>query len=363
MKQKLQAVLSEFALDALLISSVSNITYLTGYSNFSKDEREAFLLATKSKLLLFTDARYTYEVQKILGKNSVIEVNATFPMVKAIKHVSDQHKLLKIGFEEQDLTVSEYKRFKKSLSRLKPINLRNLRITKSSEEIKKIQTACALGDKTFTHILSKLKPGIAEKEIATEIECFIQKNGADISFKPIVAFGANASIPHHQTNDQRLKTNSCILLDFGVKKENYCSDMTRTVFIGKATQEEKRTYQTVLDAQKCAIDFLNTKYQIQNTSRRIVKTSDVDRVARECISSQGYSTIPHSVGHGIGIDVHEAPTLSPNSKDVLSNDMVFSIEPGIYINGKMGIRIEDLVVLTNRGPKLLTHSPSKLIEL
>lgn len=343
-------LLSEHNLDALLISSPKNITYLTKYSGFSIIEREAYLLITKNKQYLLTDGRYTNAVKDIFGF-TLIEISATNSLTDALMKLAKEHAIKKISIEENNLTVLEYKKMKKCFKTLTSISLASFRTIKTDNEIKNIEKACKLGDETFNHILKKIKEGVTEKEFAFEIEFFIKKAGADISFNPIVAFGKNSAIPHHQSSDQRLKTNDIVLLDFGAKVNNYCSDMTRTVFFGNPSDQQKHMHQTVLEAQEKAISNLIST----------VKTSDIDKAAREYIISKGYPTIPHSLGHGIGLEVHESPSLSPNSKDILKPGMVFSIEPGIYLPGIGGVRIEDLVVLEPSGPHLLTKSNKTFI--
>ena len=194
---------------------------------------------------------------------------------------------------------------------------------------------------------------------------FIKKKGSDPSFSSIVAFGKNSSIPHHKTSDERLKINSIVLLDFGVKLNNYCSDMTRTVFFGKADDKFKKIFNTVLKSQNEAISRITKYYNntYHYSQKGDLKTREIDKIARSYIISQGFPDILHSLGHGIGIEVHEQPRLSPKSKDLLKPGMVFSIEPGIYIPGYGGVRIEDLVVLEKSGPRLLTHSPKEIIEI
>lgn len=216
-----------------------------------------------------------------------------------------------------------------------------------------------MGDDTFEHILKKLKVGVSEKEIVFEIEYFLKKNGAEISFPPIVAFGKNSSIPHHQSGETKLKREDFVLLDLGAKVESYCSDMTRTIIFGKASEKQKKIYRTVLETQKRAVDFIN----IQIKLGKQVRAKEVDKVAREYIKSKGYLDIPHSLGHGIGLEVHEHPSLSPKSKDILKNGMVFSIEPGIYIAGFGGVRIEDLFVLEKDKIRQITLSPKQIIEI
>jgi Xaa-Pro aminopeptidase len=223
----------------------------------------------------------------------------------------------------------------------------------------KIEKACRLGDKTFDYILKNIKIGETEKQIAYKVRKFIRKNNGRISFRPIIAFGKNSANIHNIPTDNKLKKNQIILLDFGIKLNGYCSDMTRVVFSGKPTTKQKRIYQTVLKAQEKSLEILNTKYLMHKN----ISAREVDKVARDYIISKGYKTIPHGVGHGIGKKVHEGFHISPKSKKILRSGMVFSIEPGIYIPNFGGIRIEDLIVLTKNGPKLLTHSPKTLIAL
>lgn len=342
-------------LDAIIVSSTPNITYLTGgYSGFSIIEREAYLLVTKNQQYLLTDGRYTEAVRNI-PHFTLMEVSPTKPLKNILLTLAKKHKIKRLGIEENNLTVSEYKMLQKHIRGLKHCDeLATLRIEKDKNETAAIEKACQLGDKTFDYVLKKIKKGVSEKELAFEIEFFIKKAGFNISFKPIVAFGKNSAIPHHQTSNQRLASSGqFVLLDFGVKVDNYCSDMTRTVFFGKATSEQKNIYGTVLEAQEKAISYLAST----------VKASDVDKVARSHIISKGYPTIPHSLGHGIGLEVHESPTLSPKSKDILKEGMVFSVEPGIYLPGFGGVRIEDLVLLETSGPRLLTKSPREFIQL
>lgn len=362
----LKSLMAKDKLDAALVSSVSNITYLTGFSNFSKEEREAFLLILKNKQYILTDGRYSETVKKQVKDFELIEISSELSLEKALKNLAKKHNIKKLGFEGHNISFLEHKKLSKYFNNIYHLSISKLRSVKTSDEISKIEKACALGDKTFEYILKKIKKGVSEKEIAFEIEFFIKKQGADISFSPIVAFGKNSSVPHHGQSNRKLKTDNIVLLDFGVKLDNYCSDMTRTVFFGKATGEQRKMYETVLEAQQKAIELLNTKYKIQNT----LKASEVDRIARDYIISKGYKTIPHSVGHGIGLEVHESPHLSPLSKDILKANMVFSIEPGIYIPEFGGVRIEDLVVLEKSGlprrqagPRLLTSSPKEIIEL
>lgn len=343
-------------LDGVLISSVSNITYLTGYANFSQQEREAYLLIGQDFQYIITDGRYSEAIKKQIPHFDLFERSQTSKTEDLLTSLKNKINILAV--EEDNLTVSEHKFFRKHFKKMKHRSIDIHRAIKTDDEMDKIQKACKLGDETFNYILKKVKKGISEKELAFEIEYFVKKNGAEISFPSIVAFGKNSSVPHHQTGDKRLTINDkLILLDFGAKVEGYCSDMTRTVFFGQPNDKQKQIYETVLAAQKRAVDFVNSKIK----SGKVIKAFKVDKIARDFIIQKGYPSIPHSLGHGIGLEVHEHPNLSPKSKGHLQKGMVFSIEPGMYIPEFGGVRIEDLFVSESSGLKRLTNSPKKLI--
>lgn len=346
--------------DALLISSYANIVYLTGFSGFSETERECFLLITENKQYVITDSRYALAIKENVKDFELIETSAVGFIQKDHSNILRDLRMKKMGIEENNLTVSEFKMLNKHIKKLGNLNLSNLRIVKRKEEIKNIKLACKITDDTFDFVIKKIKHGISEREIANQIELFIKDKNAEISFKPIVAFGKNSAIPHHQTGHSKLKTNQIILLDFGVKINNYCSDMSRTVFFGSASAEFKRIHKTVLEAQQKAIQYINSQWSMVN-SKLLAK--NIDKVARDYIVKQRFSNIIHSVGHGIGIEVHEAPHISPKSNDLIKENMIFSVEPGIYIPNYGGVRIEDLVLVRNGKAELISKANREIIEL
>lgn len=362
--RKLKDNIKKAKIDAVFISSHPAITYLSGYSNFSKDEREAYIFVGENFQYIITDGRHSQAIKKQVSHLKLFERGNKKSTEDLIKRHAKEIK--KLAIEEEDLTIAEDKILKKHFKNLKNFDMKLFRSVKSNDEIDKIKKAAELGDKTFEYIIKKVKPGISEKQLAFEIEFFIKKNGGDLSFPPIVAFGKNSSMPHHQTGEDVLgpETSSgqegqIVLLDFGVKLENYCSDMTRTVFFGKPTGKQTEIYRAVLEAQQKTVDVINKQIK----SGKKIKASDLDKVARDYIVSKGYPTIPHSLGHGIGLEVHEHPSLSLKSKEVLKEGMVFSIEPGIYISGFGGIRIEDLYVLEKKDLRQLTNSLKEIIEI
>ncbi len=360
LKQRVEQLKQNFKkekVDAVLISSVSTIEYLTGYSNFSKDEREAYLLIGQDFQYIITDGRYTEAVKREVSHLTLFERSHKTPTEKLLKILKNKIKIL--GIEEDNLTISEYKLIKKHFKKIKHFNAGHLRSIKSGQEIDKIKSACKIGDKAFKYILKRIKVGVTEKQIAEELENFIKRSNAALSFPPIIAFGKNASIPHHQTGNAKLKKGDFVLLDFGAKVNGYCSDMTRTIFFGKPSKKQKEIYRVVLEAQQKAVEFVNKQLK----SAKLVKAAEVDRIAREYIASHGFPAIPHSLGHGIGLEVHEHPSLSPKSKEVLKMGMIFSIEPGIYVPDFGGVRIEDLYVLEKGVLKQITTSPKNIIQI
>ncbi len=351
--------LSEQKLDAVLISSTSDILYLSGFANFSKEEREAFLIITRDNQFIVTDGRYIEAVKNNVEDFKLVELSSRNNFENIIKKLAGKAKSL--GIEENNLTVLEYKILKKYFKKIENFHVKGQRAIKSAEEIEKIKGAADLADKAFKQVIKKIKVGVTEKQVAYELEKFVKDQGAEFSFPAIVAFGKNSSVPHHQSGETKLekRNGQFILLDFGAKVENYCSDMTRVIFFGTPSKRQKEIYKTVCEAQQKAVDFLNSKI----LSNKKIAASDVDKLARGYIEIRRFPTIPHSLGHGIGLEVHEHPYISPKSKEELKMGMVFSIEPGIYIPDFGGVRIEDLYVYEKKGLKQLTNSSKGLISL
>jgi Xaa-Pro aminopeptidase len=373
-----EARLSEFRqllidhnLDAALVTAVPNIFYLTGYSGFSLEEREAYLLISANSTqpqgsktpgvgaYILTDGRYVTAVKEAVKHFTLVEIGSRYSMKKAFEKLVTQHAIKKLGIEENNLFVYEYKTFLPFVKETMHVPAAQLRIKKNLSEIDTIAQTCKIGDEAFSAVLKIIKPGMSEKEVAFHVENNMREHDAEPSFRTIVGFDENAAVPHHMTGEKKLGTNGLVLIDSGAKVNNYCSDMTRTVFVGIASADQKKMYQTVLTAQQKAVLYIQEALKKQEP----VSAGRADSVAREYILSQGYPTIPHSLGHGIGLEVHEAPTLSPVSQHQLEEGMVFSIEPGIYLPGNAGVRIEDLYVIQNNSLRQLTQSPKNLIEL
>ncbi len=354
---KIRKKLAGLTLDALFISNQYNVSYLTGFAGLSPNEREGFLFVTQNLAYLLTFPTYFGLFKK--GGNGFTSLNITreIRMSDHLTEIIKREKINKIGFEKDNLTVSEYESLKTKLpSSLSPTEniVEEERLTKDNDEITKIKSAAKMTDMAFEYIKEKIKKGVSEKDLALELEFFLKKNAGDIAFPPIVAYDENAAIPHYlSSNDQRLTTNSLILLDFGAKVEGYCADMTRVVFFGSPNNNRVKIYNTVLKSQELALKKIKSG----------LKTAEIDKVAREYIKSAGFPEYPHGLGHGVGLAIHEAPRLKPESTEVLKENMVVTVEPGIYLEGNCGVRIEDLVVLTKEGCEILSKSSKDITIL
>jgi Xaa-Pro aminopeptidase len=353
----LRSLMKEQGFDAVLISSTSNIIYISDYSGFSPTEREAFLFVTMNNAWLIVSPLHFEEVKNLAKNVSVLERTRDNPFKSIVEDLARKNKIKTCGFEDASLTYAEYKIITPLFTKFKPVDLSSLRLIKSPAEIESIKKACSLGDEAYSHILKRIRIGMTEKDVALELEWFIRKENQDISFPPVVAFDEHAAIPHHNNGDKKLKTNTLVLLDFGTKVENYCSDMTRVFVYGKATGKQKTVHKTVVDAQQEAINYINKK--LEKKQKAIAQL--VDSTARDYVVKKNFPPFNHS-SHGIGLDLHEKPHIS-TYKNFLENGMVFSIEPGIYLPGQFGVRIEDIFAIDNNKLIPLTSSPKDLLEI
>lgn len=347
--QKLCERLKEKNLDGLIVSSEANISYLSGFKS-----RDSYAIISGKENIYITDSRYTQEVKKKLRGFKLIEVNGS--VFKLISDCCNRLKLNRVGFEERYASFAEYHKIKEGLKtfvELVPTYslVETLRMVKSEEELKKIKKAVQITVKAFDFIKEIISPGKAEVEIAAELERFIRYNGASYAaFEIIVASGPNSSFPHHLTSARKIKKNEPVLIDMGVDYSGYKSDLTRVFFSGKLNSFEKKVYDIVLKAQNLAI----------NNIKPSINISVLDTLARQYIAKQGYDKFfCHNLGHGIGLEVHEGPHITKKENSKLAPGMVFSVEPGIYLPGKFGIRIEDLVLVTRKGVEVISGSLNK----
>ncbi len=356
--KQLQTELGNFEIEALLITSSYNIAYLTDIHAFSIEEREARILVTKQNCYLFTDARYTQMVKEKAPFVSLIEISSSKSFSKSLSEIIKNEKIKSLGFEEANITYKEISNIEEKIHDVDFVPtediIESLRETKDNDEVEKIKQACQLTDKAFEFILGHLKPGVTELEIKAKLENFIRLQNGNISFESIIAFGNNAAIPHHMSTTYQLQTTTCILLDFGAKVDGYCSDMTRTIFIGEPTKEFQKMYTATKEAQELAIDYLKTHM------KEGFETKKAHELANSHLKAIGFDPIPHGLGHGVGLQVHEQPSLSPYSEDGLKPGMIVTVEPGVYIPNLGGIRIEDTALITTDGIDLLTKSTKEV---
>ena len=334
---------------AFFIGSYPNIFYYSGFTS-----EDAFLLITPDKRLLITDSRYTIQAKEQAKDFEVLDIAQGF------QKIFESREEQVIGLEENHMTVNEYERFQSALKdgqHFQPAQaiINAPRRIKDQTEIAKIAEAERLGDMAFSYVLDKIKPSVSENEIALELEFFMKKNGASaLSFDTISASGKRSAMPHGRASDKLIEKGDFLTLDFGCVFEGYCSDMTRTVVVGTAAQWQTELYYLVLKAQTEAIKALAAGK----------RCSDIDAVARNIIKDAGYGkNFGHGLGHSVGIEIHESPNLSPKCHDIIENGHILTVEPGIYLEGRGGVRIEDLIAVVDGQAVDLTHSDKSLLVL
>lgn len=350
--KKLQALLG-VGMDAILLTGEANRQYATG-----AQIAEGMCLVTRQRCLYFTDSRYIESAQNQLPHITVQEVTREQGYTAQIQRVLDEEEIQSLGVEEEDLTHGAFVRLSEKLSASlvacqKKVNA--LRQVKELWEIDIMRKAQNIADKVFAEILPVIREGMTEKELEAELIYRLYRAGAEgLSFSPIVVSGPNTSMPHGVAGERRLTPGDFITMDFGVKLQGYCSDMTRTVAFGYATEKMRNIYNVVLQAQCQAI-----------SGTCAGRTgAEIDKIARNIISEAGYGAyFGHGYGHSLGLEIHESPNCSPSNPDPIPAGAVISAEPGIYLPGEFGVRIEDVVVVTPGGCENLAHSPKDLIIL
>ena len=347
--RKLRSILHAEKLDALLVSDPLHIRYLTGFSGDT-----GWTLVGPEQTFLITDFRYE-EQARIEAPNSDLLI-AKNGFVEKMAELAPKDTGHRIGFEEVHLPYQAYKKLGEHLSHAQWIAqddlVERLSIIKDAREIAHIREAVRIGDRVFEQVVPLLKPGVTERDIAAEIDYAIRKQSVEgPSFEAIVASGPRASMPHATVSDRAFQSGDLVILDFGAVFRGYASDMTRTLVIGAPTVQQRAVYQIVLRAQESAIA----------AAKAGLPCAELDRIARTIIKDACYGPqFGHSLGHGVGLGVHEQPRISSKSNQVLEPGMVITIEPGIYIPGWGGIRIEDLVVIQPDGCENLTTAPKQL---
>lgn len=338
-------------LDGLLITNPYNRRYVTGFTGSA-----GVVLITNDEALFLTDFRYTEQAEREVTGFTIIEHSPH--IVDDVKQQVKRLHINRLGFEAEHMTMAQYNDYINHLEcELITTNgiVESLRMIKTDEEIAIIKKAAEIADRAFEHILSYIKPGVREIEIANELEYVMRKLGASqSSFDTIVASGVRSSLPHGVASEKKIESGELVTLDFGALYKGYCSDITRTVAVGEVNDELKEIYEIVLSAQENGV---------ANIKPGLIG-KEADALTRDLIAEKGYGkNFGHSTGHGIGLEVHENPALSPKSGTVLQKNMVVTVEPGIYIPNVGGCRIEDDIVLTENGNERLTLSTKQFIQL
>ncbi len=342
---KLRQELSRHRLDAILVTKETNVSYLSGFKG------EGELLITPRKQILLVDFRFKEQATKKVKSFQIWPRQNFHPLEENMSRLVKKLKLKRLGFEGLSLSYEFYRRLYKSLEPVRLVSTINiverLRAIKSAQEIKLLKKAASCAIKSFAFVRKIIKPGRKEIEVAREVQYFMRKCGAeDCAFEIIIASGKRSSLPHALSTRKAIKKNEAILVDLGCRFSGYNSDLTRVVFLGKMSGKIKRLYKIVLQAQQLAIKAV----------RAGKKVCQIDKIARQYISKEGLSPFfGHALGHGIGREVHEYPSISPKNQEVLKEGMVFTVEPGVYIPGWGGIRIEDMVLVTRTGHEVLTR--------
>lgn len=355
--KSLQTKIEDHELDALLLNSTDNIKYLCGFTGTA-----GWLLASKKEVYLAIDFRYAQQARNETKNTGVFIVDTKGDFETWLPQIILDKQLKTIGFESDNLVYSIYHRLI-DLSRNEGRKItfipcyhmvESLRAIKDQEEIKHITKAASLVDEAYEFVLSYIHPGITESQLAWAVEKHLKEIGSENSpFDIIVASGTNSSMPHAKTTNKQIALNEPVLIDFGAKVAGYCSDFSRTIFLGRIDDTFKKVYDIVLASQLTALSNITEG----------ITGEKADSYARTVINKANYSNnFGHSLGHGIGLSVHEYPRLGPKSNDLLSDSMTFTIEPGIYIEDWGGVRIEDSVILKN-GKLISLNKANKLIQV
>ncbi len=354
--KKLASKLDSSGRQAALVTSETNIFYLTDFAN-----SEGTLFVTRDKTYFLVDFRYGEAVKNSVSNCEVIVYNKFF---ESLKEVARRHDIKEILTETESMTVRRFESFKNvfsecgcELSKSDMLDklLINLRIVKSGEEIKKIRQAQKITEEAFTELLNSVKIGAVERDLALELEFLMRRKGASgVSFDLITIAGKNTSKPHGVPGDYAIQSGDFVTFDIGAVYEGYHSDMTRTIAVGEVSGFQREIYNIVYKAQAAAADAV----------RSGVKASVIDKTARDIITGHGYGDcFGHSTGHGVGLDIHEQPFVSSRSDVILSENMIITVEPGIYIPGQFGVRIEDMGAVTSKGYDSFASLPKELIVL
>lgn len=353
--KKIASVLETHSLDAVLLTCEANRFYASGFHSSGTD---GVAIVTRNHNYYFTDSRYTEAAARHVRDAEIRETDREHPYSALINEVTEKEHITRMGYEDEYMTAADFRRFSEKLHcELVPATelLWTLRAVKDQAELECMIQAQRIAEKALADILGEIRPGITEKEIAALLLYKMLHYGAeDKSFDPIVVSGANGSLPHGVPSEKPIQAGEFVTMDFGCKFGGYCSDMTRTVAVGHVTEEMETVYNTVLKAQLAGIA----------AAKAGVTGAAVDGAARRVIADAGYGPyFGHSFGHSVGVEIHENPNATPSNSKPLPAGVVISAEPGIYLPGKLGVRIEDVIVITEQGCQDITLAPKELLIL
>jgi Xaa-Pro aminopeptidase len=352
--RQVQAAVEKHRINVFLVSHPPNLRYLCGFTGSA-----GVLLITPRDRLLITDGRYSQQAKQEV-KGVEIAITKKSALVSAGEWLAKRKMLRRIGIEPAHMTVAERELVAKAVAQsatwvAAPPLLEQMRMIKDAEEIAFIRKACLLGVELFAKVVEKCRPGISEAQVAGELEFAARKAGVDqMAFPTIIAGGDRSALPHGRASSAAIPAAGFVVCDFGVILAGYCSDMTRTVHVGLLQGKERSGYEAVREAQQKALDRVKPG----------VSVSEVDKAARKLLYNQKLGKyFTHSTGHGLGLEIHEAPRLAAKQTELLQPGMVVTIEPGVYLPGQWGVRIEDTVVVTETGCEILTSCPKDLLTL
>lgn len=351
--QKLQAKMADAGIPGLLVSDIVNVGWMTGFSGSS-----GIVLATPSDARFLTDSRYTIQAQEEISVMPSFSFASPMSQTDFVAQHAREMGITRLGFEAENLTYTSFETWRDAMPGIELVPLKNfvspLRMVKTQDEIAKIRHACGISDAAFEHVKRLIQPGVTELDIAIEIDFFMRRQGAGVAFETIVVSGNRSARPHGRASEKKLEVGDFVTMDFGARYQGYHSDMTRTVVVGSASDRHREVYAQVLKAQLAALEMM----------RPGVPARDVDARAREVFDEIGLAKyFGHGLGHGLGRLVHDTGRLASSSDDILEPGQVWTVEPGVYLEGFGGVRIEDDVVVTADGIDILNRTPKDLLIL
>lgn len=354
-KEAEERLFQSVEVDAVLLTGPANMRYVAGFTG------EGYVYLSRQTKIVVTDSRYTIAAREQCPDYEICEWGREgyyAPLLSCLR----KEGVERLGIEEEEMSLSAFRKLEqemqKEVASLSFVELSQqiceLRQVKTAAEQEKLRQAEAIGDRAFRRVLDRLKNGMTEKQVAAWLEFYMKEEGAEgFSFETIAASGLHSAMPHAVPTDKVLENGDFLTMDFGCLYQGYCSDMTRTVVMGRANAKQREVYETVLRAQETALQGI----------RPGMTGREIDNLAREVIVKAGYGKyFGHSLGHSVGLEIHERPNFSPKEETVIRPGMVITVEPGIYIEDFGGVRIEDVVIITENGCENITHSPKYLME-